>query len=326
MIQTIRVIIVLAIIVETVLGFGFSNTISSTHIHTRGIQQTSFDASRIRSKANDKDQTTTTRNGAVTDTESDTESINEVILSRFNQYHSKEKSKYTYTARNLHTFQLKEFKPLGCTAEESLNVESDGSKHVFISKVVTGGNAKIAGIQVGDVIVGLSGSFSDVVEVVGSSLERVKSLIAGRNEGDDDLVIMIMRDSDVMSAHESSLVDACVLPDNDKDIEKCIESMYQADYDMRKGAINGNNSDIDANEAEKSCEDDDMDCMLDAMFNVWSDETGLQKEEKVEEDKKEKKKKPAPWSSRSSPSGTYVRDPKVSRSTVKSESQLFPMS
>ena len=49
----------------------------------------------------------------------------------------------------------------------------DGAKHVFVSKVTEGGNADKAGIEVGDVIVGVSGSFEDVVEVIGSGLDRV---------------------------------------------------------------------------------------------------------------------------------------------------------
>jgi len=224
------------------------------------------------------------------------------ILEKFNEYHSNEDK--TYTERDILRFEMEEFKPLGCTAEESLFVREDGSKHVFVSKVVKGSNAKKAGFEVGDVIVGVSGSFEahDVVSVVGESLERVKSLIGGRGDG-QGLVIIAVRGSDVMAKHESTLVDLCILPDNDKDVEKCIESMYQAEYDMK--------TDTSISDDDK-CDDENLDCMLDTLFDVWADEVGIKKEGK-EEEVKEVKKKPAPWSSRSSPSGTYVRDPKTGK-------------
>ena len=224
--------------------------------------------------------------------------VAEGILTNFNKYHADEE--ITYTESYLLRFEMDKFKPLGCTAEESLNVSSDGSKHVFISKVTEGGNAEKAGLKTGDVIVAVSGSFeaNNVTPVVGASLERVKSLIGGREEG-KGLVIMVIRNSDVMSKHETTLVDICVLPDNDAEVDKCIQSMYQADYDIKKYDVNA--------DVEAPCDDGDTDCMLDAMFDVWSDELGLKKGEEAAEEVKEVKKKPAPWSSRSSPSGTYVR-------------------
>jgi len=223
-------------------------------------------------------------------------SLTEGILSKFNEYHSDEE--ITYTENYLLRFEMDEFKPLGCTAEESLNVSLDGSKHVFISKVVEGGNAQKAGLKVGDVIVAVSGSFeaSNVTPVVGASLERVKSLIGGREKG-TGLVLMVIRDSFVMSKHETTLIDMCVLPENDAAVDTCIQSMYQAEYDMKAF----DNDDVEP------CGDGDTDCMLDAMFDVWSDELGLKSQEEEAKEVKEVKKKPAPWSSRSSPSGTFVR-------------------
>ncbi len=53
--------------------------------------------------------------------------------------------------------------------------------------------------------------------------------------------------------------------------------------------------------------------MLDAMFGVWGEELGLGKEKETAEEEEVEKKKPAPWSSRSSPSGTFVRDPKTGK-------------
>ena len=60
-------------------------------------------------------------------------------------------------------------------------------------------------------------------------------------------------------------------------------------------------------------EDDGTECMLDSMWSGWSE--GLVPTEEVTEEPVpvEKKKKVAPWSSRSSGSGTYVRDPKTGK-------------
>ena len=69
--------------------------------------------------------------------------------------------------------ELPEFRPLGCTVEESLDTESD-PKVVFVSKVVEGGNAEKAGLRVGDVVVGVNGLFDDtVVPVIEAGLEKM---------------------------------------------------------------------------------------------------------------------------------------------------------
>lgn len=205
------------------------------------------------------------------------------------------------------TFVLEEHKPLGCTAEESLAMAEDGAKHVFVSKVTEGGNAERAGVEVGDVIVGLSGSFEEVVEVIGSGLDRVRSLVAGR-QSDKTLILKIIRNTDVLALHEQALVDLCILPEGqgqDSSLVKCIEALYQSDYD------------IDDSDGPESCEDSDTECMLDTMLETWGDELDVIKGERavVETVSEEgvKKKKPAPWSSRSSGSGTYVRDPKTGK-------------
>jgi len=193
---------------------------------------------------------------------------------------------------------------LGCTAEESLAKGEDGAKHVFVSKVTEGGNADTAGLLVGDVIVGVSGSFEEIVEVVGVGLDRVRSLVAGRQDK-MNLILKIVRNTDVLAQHEKALVDLCILPEGegkDSNLVKCIEALYQSDYE------------IDDSEGPGSCLDTDAECMLDTMLNTWEDELdvmGGEKQVEVEQEEVKKVKKPAPWSSRSSGSGTYVLDPKT---------------
>lgn len=180
-------------------------------------------------------------------------------------------------------------------------------KYVFVSNIVAGGNAEKVGLEVSDVIVAVSGSFDDVIDTVGASLDRVRGLIAGRNMDDgDDLVLKVIRGSTVLNDHDTALVDMCILPEKDTDVENCIEALYKADYDIKKSS---------GSEVDSSCDDGDTDCMLDTMFNSWGEEMGLGESEKQEEGIVEavQENKPAPWSSRSSPSGTYVRDPKTGK-------------
>ena len=66
--------------------------------------------------------------------------------------------------------ELASHKPsLGCTAEESLALGA----YVFVSKVVPDGNADMAGVKVGDVIVGATGLFGELEDVCGLGIEKV---------------------------------------------------------------------------------------------------------------------------------------------------------
>lgn len=205
---------------------------------------------------------------------------------------------------------LRQHKPLGCTAEESLNPEENGTKHIFVSKVVEDGNANQNGILIGDVIVGVSGAFQDVVNVVESDLDRIRSLIAGKPP-DEVLTLVVLRGSDVLDKHEATLLDLCLLPEGQgKDIavEQCIETLYKADYDFGNGETSINDNNV--------CDDDDTECMIDSMFDMWESEMDELRDvvqQKEGEDDTKEIKKPAPWSSRSSPSGTFVRDPKTGK-------------
>jgi len=83
----------------------------------------------------------------------------------------------------LQQFTLNEHKPLGCSVEESLAVETDeNAKYVFVSEVKKGGNAAKAGLKEGDVIVQLSGTFDELVDVTGLGIDRIQSLVGGRQE------------------------------------------------------------------------------------------------------------------------------------------------
>ena len=200
-------------------------------------------------------------------------------------------------------FELKSHKPLGCTAEESLIEGKDGAKHVFVSKVNAEGNAAKAGIKEGDVILAVTGSFEDVMVVAGQPLEKVQPLIAGHPE-DEPISIYVARGTNVQSEHDTALVDICTFNEGlDSQIEECIIGLNSYDYDFED------------EEPTIDCGDDDSECLIDQMYGSWGDEMSeFSSKADVDDDVAEEqpaKKKPAPWSSRSSPSGTFVRDPQT---------------
>uniref|UniRef100_A0A7S4J0I1 Uncharacterized protein n=1 Tax=Odontella aurita TaxID=265563 RepID=A0A7S4J0I1_9STRA len=103
-----------------------------------------------------------------------------------------------------------------------------------------------------------------------------------------------------MAKHESALVDLCTIPEKDVNLESCLT------------AINGYDMDFDDDDMPTvDCGDDEAECMIDQLYAGWGEELGMEKQDDEAEEEEEKKKKPAPWSSRSSPSGTFVRDPKT---------------
>eukprot|EP00551_Chaetoceros_affinis_P001339 CAMPEP_0203633202 /NCGR_PEP_ID=MMETSP0088-20131115/341_1 /ASSEMBLY_ACC=CAM_ASM_001087 /TAXON_ID=426623 /ORGANISM="Chaetoceros affinis, Strain CCMP159" /LENGTH=89 /DNA_ID=CAMNT_0050486445 /DNA_START=387 /DNA_END=656 /DNA_ORIENTATION=+ len=58
-------------------------------------------------------------------------------------------------------------------------------------------------------------------------------------------------------------------------------------------------------------EDEDMECMLDTISDLWSEDYEVDgkkpEQNEAKKDGEQEKNKPPPWSSRSSPSGTFVR-------------------
>lgn len=192
-------------------------------------------------------------------------------------------------------FTLTNHKPLGCTVEESLAHPTE--KHVFVAKVVEGGFAHKAGLEVGDVLLALSGIFGDITDVVGLGIEQVRSLVTGREES-EPLEIRVARGTNVMELHETALVDLCMMPGvNEKEVEECLLTIMSGGYVE------------DDDEPSFGC-DNEEECLLDDMFAMWGEDfpTKTPASETVKEETKEAPTIP-PWSSRSSPSGTYIRDP-----------------
>eukprot|EP00956_Cyclotella_meneghiniana_P023350 scaffold45368_cov68-Cyclotella_meneghiniana.AAC.9 len=139
----------------------------------------------------------------------------------------------------------------------------------------------------------------EVVDVTGLGLDKIRSLVSGRPK-EEPLTIRIARGSDVMERHESALVDLCILGEDAETVE-CINAIHAQDRDIY----------FTDEDVVIDCPDD-TECMLDSMWETWADGLPINsgdKEQETDEEPREEKKKVAPWASRSSGSGTWVRDP-----------------
>jgi len=198
------------------------------------------------------------------------------------------------------TLELADYQPLGCTVEESLHEEDD---FILISKLTSKGCAETAGLQVGDVIVGVTGSFGELTDVLDASVEKIKRLVSAVPD-EDPLTIQVVRGTGVLERHESTVVDLCNLSgESEKEVEECVVNFISGGYDY---------DDVDDVSVPPS--DEDAEFMLDNMMNLWADELPLPPTTSgiTDQTNNEKTAKaPKPWSSRSSPSGTWVLDPKT---------------
>jgi len=242
-----------------------------------------------------------------------------------------------YPKANIATIKLKEHKPLGLTIEESLDTNNDPSV-VFVSKLVQGGNAEKGGILLGDVLVGATGLFEDVTSTWQSGVDKMyvqtivffsprrcdvlldpyrfslsmkskphsKGLVSSVPE-DDILELRVARNTGVMERHEAFVVEMCQTPGaSDKEVQDCLVTFLSAGYDSPSSMMV--EDDIDE---ECSLDDDDADCLLNSMMDMWADElpTSSTTSGSADSGTSTSSSKPKPWSSRSSPSGTWVRDP-----------------
>jgi hypothetical protein len=117
-----------------------------------------------------------------------------------------------------------------------------------------------------------------------------------------------LRGTSVLNDHEQALIELCSqVSSNDAQTDECV-------LEFVKGGYSDDNSDMNTM-GKEFCDDDDTDCMLDSMFTMWEqldslDDLPTPDEKQIESSSaSSNNSKVKPWSSRSSPSGTYVRDP-----------------
>lgn len=116
------------------------------------------------------------------------------------------------------------------------------------------------------------------------------------------LELRIARGASVLDNHERALVELCSSPDiEDSKVEECL-------LDFLK-----NDTDFDGIDSMTQEEDNGQ---LDTLYSMWAED--LPERPKIDSGVEldgltEKNEKPKPWSSRSSPSGTWVRDPSTGK-------------
>ena len=126
---------------------------------------------------------------------------------------------------------------------------------------------------------------------------KSRSLVTGR-EKDEPLELRVVRGTKLMEEHENALVELCMTPGaNDKQVEECVTTIMAGHYVNYK------------EEPEVMECDDEDECLLDNMYAMWAEDLPSAPKAHVEEEEIKKEPTIHPWSSRSSPSGTYVRDP-----------------
>ena len=137
---------------------------------------------------------------------------------------------------------------------------------------------------------------------------RRRGLVAARPK-EEPLQLLVARGTTVLEDHEKALVELCSDPTLDgKESEECIVNFLKEGYaetKVKKQPVV---------EAEVDLEEEEEDVVAN-LYNMWADDmedmipNGSQKQDEALEEKEKPSVKP--WSSRSSPSGTFVRDPKT---------------
>lgn len=121
---------------------------------------------------------------------------------------------------------------------------------------------------------------------------------------DEPLLLQLARKTGVFERHEASIVDVCQSPGkSDKDVEECVVKFLSSGYEIEVDE----GQEVD----DGVVEEDESDSLIDSMMNTWASELPLPPTTSGIMDGGDEgmKAKPKPWSSRSSPSGTFVRDP-----------------
>jgi len=197
-------------------------------------------------------------------------------------------------------FVLSQHKPLGCTIEESLVPSYDNERPeylpVFVSNLVSGGNAEMVGLKVGDVITGVSAVFGDELQDTSTlGFYKLQSLVSGR-QVEKPLRIRVLRGTNLLKRHEDALMELCMSPVDESSWDSCVLKSVYSYVDHEKEDLDNLTEPCDAN-------DDETECLLTA---IWGEEHLFMKEEYLTGEVNSESRQPndSPWSYRVSSSGT----------------------
>lgn len=134
------------------------------------------------------------------------------------------------------------------------------------------------------------------------------SVVSGR-AAEEPLEFRIARGTNVKASHDTALVDLCAsVGEDEQEIEECVVNFLESTY--------GTEFKYD-DQPEEGDTESDAEMLQNVFENLWGDEieempvpeAKPEQAPKKEAVEPKKKTKAMPWRSRSSPSGTYVRDP-----------------
>jgi len=132
---------------------------------------------------------------------------------------------------------------------------------------------------------------------------------------DEPLKLQIARGTTVMDEHEEAVIELCANESSDQEVEQCIIGYLSMDLEEAKELTGKNNKSNQRNEdEEEECDPnvDDADCLVDNLMGLWAGDlpTPVPSTSTMDDsDSSDLSATGKPWSSRSSPSGTFVRDP-----------------
>ena len=136
-----------------------------------------------------------------------------------------------------------------------------------------------------------------------------KTLVSSRSD-DQPLVFEVARGSPVLEHHEAKLAELCANPDtSDQEAEQCVLEYLQGGY-FDGDTLQQEDDECDLNNPSE-------DCMLDNVLDLWADDvlpptsssSTSETTSSPSDTTESSSTTPKPWSSRASPSGTFVRDP-----------------
>lgn len=163
-------------------------------------------------------------------------------------------------------------------------------------------------------------------------LDGSRGLIASCPE-DRPLQVQVVRGASVLEEHERALVQLCTRgSSSDEQVDACILDFLKSGYELDDNL--DTSTGVLFKQDEICQEDPETECILDNMQTMWAEDLGLDirtaesslgivaepQGTTAESSASAPKATVKPWSLRSSPSGTFVRDP-VTRKLKKLEEQ-----
>merc|ERR1719223_1709169 len=163
----------------------------------------------------------------------------------------------------------------------------------------------------------MNANSNDAMEDVhGMGLERVKSLVSA-TDYNQNLIIKVARGTSVMERHEAALMKLCEIDSTaeDKQFDGYITSFLKGGMDDFDATDTTNLADDETTQTASRCDVEDEECIMNVMCDLWGEECEVLGTNHITAKEKEEAEKPAKSSyfSRSSPSGTFIRDPKTGK-------------